>query len=187
MASYPYPYYIQSAKRADKFIAGIGRTEDEDKRPRAGVHVSASDKMGMDHAMKRYKYFEDLRQPIPTFALTEYSKAVEDRVQSQVQAYAQHGYETDPSGGFPASSIEGGEVDTSRVPLLVYFPAKLRNGRYELSSNYANLFGTLGEGALPYVGLSGGKKRSRKHKRSHRKKSHRKKSGKKSHRKSRRH
>jgi hypothetical protein len=142
--------------------------------------------MGISHAEKRYKYFEDLskanRQPIPRFALTEYSPAAEERVQHQVEAFATHHGRLDSSNSISASGMAG--VDTSHVPNWVYFPAEESNGRYFFGTIPLKDFGEDASSALARLGLSlhGGKKRS------HRKKSHKKRSHKKrSHRKSRRH
>jgi len=129
--------------------------------------------MAEKHSMKRYAYLNSIGRGDLPYALATCSADVEKRVQHQAEAYASNV----PKGfSFPASVLEG--ADTSRVPDWVYFPLRVRNGRYEFDETTATQFGTYGPHGL---GLSGGKKRS------HRKKSHKKRSHKKrSHRKSRR-
>jgi hypothetical protein len=180
-------YYQQSTPAANKFIKGMGN-EEKDRRPRTEAHLSVADVRGMDHAMKRYNYFDDLRkangQPIPTFALTEYDDAVEKRVRDQVQAYATHREVAERTGFFPANARPG--VDTSTVPNVIYFPAPLWGGLYMVSNDsIAQNFGANGPTALPIdlqtfsYTKNGGKKS---HRKKGGKKSHRKKGGKRSHR-----
>lgn len=150
------------------------------------IAFTPDDEMALKHSNKRHAYLVHIGQGDLPYARATCRPDVEKHVQHQVQAYAAYAINV-PKGrsvsSFPASAF-GEDVDTSHVPDIVYFPLQERGGMYHLDGHAATSFGRYGPHKL---GLSGGKKRSRKHKRSHRKKSHRKKSGKKSHRKSRRH
>jgi hypothetical protein len=151
--------------------------------PTTVIQPTANDERNIKHVQKRLEFLLKHGLGDYKYAMSGYPPAAEDRVESQIKAYAHHGYKL-VRGSIPASSIDDVVVDESKVPGWVYFPAKESEGKYHFKKNF-ELWATDMDAALESVGLlsrSPSRARSRSPSRGG-KKSHKKKSGRKTGRK----
>ena len=119
--------------------------------PTTVIQTTANDERNIKHVKKRLEFLVKQGLGESKYAMSGYPPAAEDRVESQIKAYAFHGYNLDRGGSIPASSIDD-VVDDSKVPGWVYFPAEEMDGRYHFKKNF-ELWATNMDDALTSVGL----------------------------------
>lgn len=166
---YRYGFRGVSSEHRDPYVYGP-RASHVGNRTTV-IQPTANDERNIKHVQKRLEFLFKKGLGERKYAMSGYPPAAEDRVESQIKAYALHGYKLDRDS-IPASSIDDVVVDDSKVPGWVYFPAEEGGGRYHFRNNF-ELWATNMDDALTSVGLPS-RSRSRSRSRGGKKKSHKK-------------